>query len=69
MLWIICELVYTFFIFFHRMAPEMAAVERLGGYDLKVCDVIIISNPRDSVSSHFQTSRRELKIRLVAAYF
>lgn len=22
---------------FQRMAPEMAAVERLGGYDLKVC--------------------------------
>ena len=28
-----------------------------------------ISNKRESVSSHFQTPRRELKIRRVAEYF
>ena len=30
------------FSVFQRMAPEMAAVERLGGYDLKVCVIKII---------------------------
>ena len=28
--------------FFQRMAPEMAAVERLGGYDLKVHSIMIM---------------------------
>ena len=34
-----------------------------------VLEVIIISNTRESVSSHFQTRRRELKIRRAAEYF
>ena len=30
------SLLHDTFLLYNRMAPEMAAVERLGGYDLKV---------------------------------
>ena len=30
------HIAYDIFLLYNRMAPEMAAVERLGGYDLKV---------------------------------
>ena len=36
---------------------------------VKTSVYIILSNTRDSVSSDFQTARRELKIRFVAGYF
>ena len=42
------------------MAPEMAAVERLGGYDLKVRMVLVIPSPSNVLESVRQWETKNL---------
>ena len=54
------SLLHDIFLLYNRMAPEMAAVERLGGYDLKVRMVLVIPSPSNVLESVRQWETKNL---------